>query len=93
LSPPQVHDRDQSQVTRSGIVESWHRGSLVVLAREGSIALAAGTVGQLGPADPAPDLAVLADPAPDLAVLADLATATVAGGGKPVGEIRAVIPR
>ncbi|MGI9008133.1 MAG: asparaginase [Streptosporangiaceae bacterium] len=31
-----------AEVIRSGVVESWHRGSLVVLAADGSVALAAG---------------------------------------------------
>lgn len=36
---------------------------------------------------------VAADPAADLAALAGLATVPVTGGGSPVGEIRAVLPK
>ncbi len=42
--PPRPRPADPvlAEVVRSGVVESRHRGSLVVLAADGSIALAAG---------------------------------------------------
>jgi L-asparaginase II len=35
-----------AEVIRSGVVESWHRGSLVVLAADGSVSIAAGAASQ-----------------------------------------------